>query len=245
MDRILYLVHTTIYDNYRKWDELTPSPIKDSEHQFPGVYFTLITKDNIKKENLYYTNNILIFSKKLLEQNNYHINIRDYNGFINEKNTYFPWNLDKAVKKIKTISKKNYDIGNEVIFHDPVPMKYLCSTISNISIDKSIMNKYNVSLTALFLPIYELYNYEPPDMSKLPFYCLPFEDKYTGIGKYNLSSKKFYKKMAILCNVDKNQPREKIIKDIIEKIEDLYYNRDKQKLEEFKQSFMKKPKIIT
>ena len=43
---IYYLVHVT--DRYNcNWNELVPSPM--SEYQFPGVYFTLITKENIKK----------------------------------------------------------------------------------------------------------------------------------------------------------------------------------------------------
>lgn len=36
----------------------------------------------------------------LLLQQNYHINLRDYNGNISEKNTYFPWNLEDAVHQI-------------------------------------------------------------------------------------------------------------------------------------------------
>ena len=39
-----------------------------------------------------------------LLQKNYHINFQDYNGIITEKNTYFPWNLDKFTKKIKKVS---------------------------------------------------------------------------------------------------------------------------------------------
>ncbi len=241
MDKILYLIHSTNNDSYNTWSELKPSKFEDYNNQFPGVYLSLITKDNVRKENLYYSKNMLIFSKKLLEQNNYHINIEDYNGFINEKNTYFPWNLDKVVKIIK---KNKNNIGNEVVFHDPIPMKYLCAVINSSEINFEILDKYNTTSKKIILPAYELYNCEPPDMSKLPFFCHPLEDNYTGYNKTNLSSEKFYKKMAILCNVDKNQPREKIIKDITEKIEDLYYNRNKQKLEEFKQLFRKKYKTI-
>jgi len=239
MDRVLYLVHTKNYDiNTTQWTELKTSGITDANHQFPGVYFTLITKDNIKKEELYHDKLILIFSKKLLEQQNYHININDYNGFINEKNTYFPWDLDKAVKKIKSNKKS---IGNEVVFHDPIPMKYLCATISNKSIDPNIKDKYKCKFsTSLLLPPYELYNNELPDMAKLPFYCIPFEDNYTGIGKFKLSSKKFYQKMATLCNVDNKQSREKIIRDITANLDDLYNHREKQKLEKFKQLLLNK-----
>ena len=60
----------------------------------------------------------------LLEQRNYHINIRDYKGWINESNTYFSWELDKAVNIINNFEN---NIGNEVVFHDSISMKYLLS----------------------------------------------------------------------------------------------------------------------
>lgn len=236
MDKILYLVHAMGKDYDKTWTELRTSSFDNVNDQFPGVFFSFITKDNIENENLYNNKTILIFSKKLLEQENYHINLSDYNGFINEKNTYFPWELEKAVKKYKSIIKKNkYHVGNEVIFHDPIPMKYLCAVIMNKSISDEIVDKNNMAISMnLLLPKYEMYNDEPPDLTKLPFYCMPLEDNYTGINKYKLSSKKFYQKMAVLCNVDKNQDRKKIIEDIKLKITDFYYNRDKQKIKEFK-----------
>jgi hypothetical protein len=238
MDSVYYLIHAMDRPYNKDWTELKTSSINNADDQFPGVFLSLITKDNIKNEGLYSYKTLMIFSKKLLEQQNYHINIHDYNGFINEKNTYFPWQLDKAVRKIKNIYKKTkHPLGNEVIFHDPIPMKYLCAVITINSIHYEIRHKINY--TSLFLPKYEIYNEEPPDMTKLPFYCMPFEDYYTGYNKYKLSSPKFYKKMAVLCDVNKNQSRKKIIKEITAKLEDLYYNRDKQKLEEFKKLFLK------
>ena len=86
----------------------------------------------------------------------------------------------------------------------------------------------------LLLPKYEIYNDEPPDMTKLPFYSMPLEDNFTGFNKYKLSSKKFYQKMATLANVNPKQSREKIIEDIKLKMVDLYNNRHKQNLKEFK-----------
>ena len=86
MDKVLYLLHTTShFDN--KLDELKPSSTDDMNDQFPGVYFSIITKNNLEDQVLLSNKNLLIFSKRLLEQENYHINIRDYNGFINEKNS--------------------------------------------------------------------------------------------------------------------------------------------------------------
>jgi hypothetical protein len=43
MDEILYLVHTTYNFDYN-WKELKTTSINDIQHQYPGVYLTLITK---------------------------------------------------------------------------------------------------------------------------------------------------------------------------------------------------------
>ena len=40
--------------------------------------------------------------------------------------------------------------------------------------------------------------------------------------------------MAVLCNVNQEQSRKKIIEDIKEKMKELYEDRQKQKLKEFK-----------
>ena len=220
MDDILYLLHCTNNKYYFKWDNLNPS--KMDEHQFPGVYFSLITKYNLLNEDIYPANNILIFSKKLLEQQNYHINIQDYNGHINEKNTYYPWNLNEAIKAIKS---EDYKKMNEVVFHDPIPFKYLCTAIIEHKISCNINN---------LLPNFPIFNNEKPDISKIPFYCYPYEMNYTGINKLNLSSKEFYIKMAKMCNIETiSETREKIIEIIRENMEELYKNRQLLKLDEF------------
>jgi hypothetical protein len=213
MDDILYLIHSTDNPfNINDITELIPSKLENAEQQFPGVYFSLITKNNIHTEPLYSHDNILIFSKKLLEQRNYHINIRDYNGWINESNTYFSWELDKAVNIINNFEN---NIGNEVVFHDSISIKYLLSYI------KSGSNKdlpYNI----------DSINIPDPDMSKIPFYCIPFENNYNGIKKLNISSKEFYIKMAKMCLIENIE--EKTIEEIIELIKinmnKFYKNRD-------------------
>ena len=87
MNDVYYLVHVT--KNYsEEWSELKPSSLNDYKDQYPGVYFSIVTKKNINKIQLFPGKQILLFSKKLLEQKNYHINIKDYNGIISEKNTY-------------------------------------------------------------------------------------------------------------------------------------------------------------
>ena len=213
MDEVLYLIHST--DNSFDINdiiELIPSKLENAEEQFPGVFFSLITKNNIHNEPLYLNDNILIFSKKLLEQKNYHINIRDYNGWINETNTFFSWQLDKAVNIINNIDN---DIGNEVVFHDPISIKYLVSYIKSGS-NKDLPNEINSI------------NIPEPDMTKIPFYCIPYENNYTGIEKLKISSKEFYIKMAKMCLIENTQ--EKTIEEIIElikiNINKFYNNRE-------------------
>jgi len=233
MDDILYLVHCTPKSDYETWDALKTS--KYDEYEFPGVYFSLITKYNLHRELLYSSKYILIFSKKLLEQQNYHINIYDYNGHINEKNTFYPWNLNKAVKKIKSL--KN-GFMNEVMFHDPVPMKYLCASLISYNISYKALpdiKPYSLQGTIL-LPSFPIFNDIEPDMTKKPFYCYPYEMNYTGeVNQYPLSSRKFYVKMGKMCNVNtKRKSREKIIEEIRLKIPELFKDRNLLNLNEFR-----------
>ena len=196
------------------------------DDQFPGVYFSLITKYNLKYERLFPGKNCLIFSKKLLEQQNYHINFVHYNGFINESNTYFSWELDKVIKKLK--SHKG-DFTNEVIFHDNISLDHLCLKITLNDISSNIAN-----LNELILPRYEMYNNTKLNKDILPFYCYAKENEYIVINPKKLSSISFYKKMAIMCNIDTKLTREEIIEKINEKIDELNNNREKQKLKAFK-----------
>jgi len=79
-----------------------------------------------------------------------------------------------------------------------------------------------------------MYNDIKPNKDILPFYCYAKENKYTGINPKKLSSNSFYKKMAIMCNIDTKLSRDKIIEKINEKIDELNSNREKQKLKAFK-----------
>lgn len=222
MEEIYYLVHTTNNPDCINWSELKTSKF-NTDDQFPGVYLSIITKDNINNEHIYPGGKyILIFSKKLLLQNNYHINITDYNGIISEKNTYFPWNLDKFISN----SKNSPTPSNEVVFHDNIPMKYCCNIIG-IFLNNSNIKKNN------FLPKISIENEETPDMSKNPFYCYPFEDIYTGNNVLPRSSNKWYEMISKVCkvNTDKvNDTPENIIKKIRYNAYELYNKRDEQNI---------------
>lgn len=226
MDDIYYLVHTTDNPNFMSWDYLKVSKF-NTDDQFPGVYFSIITKDNIDKELIYPSKYVLLFSKKLLQQNNYHINYDDHNGIIDENNTYYPWNLDSFIKKIQKNKNSNKRTSNEVIFHDNISMKYLCGTIQR---------QAGIKINTL-LPREPIENDELPDLSKKPFYCYPFESIYTIEGNFPPSSEKWYRMMAQVCGVDVNENDNNmtIEKKITDNANNLYINRDKQDIELLKQ----------
>jgi hypothetical protein len=165
-DDILYLVHITSKKYRDENGNLVWTEIKaGGTDQYPGSYFSLITRDNRLTEKLFPGTNCLLFSRNLLKQTNYHINICDNNGRITEDNTFFPWNLQGAVEKIRENAglpidkeKVNYHRMNEVVFHASVPMDYLC------------LDMPSKIFTTDFLPDYSIENEVPPDMSLLPFY---------------------------------------------------------------------------
>jgi hypothetical protein len=221
MEDIYYLIHTTNDPDCINWAELRTSEF-NVDDQFPGVYLSLITKDNIDNEYIFPGKYLLIFSKKLLFQKNYHINLTDYNGIISEKNTYFPWNLDKFISQ----SKQSLSMPqNEVVFHDNIDMKYCCSIISVLK--KPIHIKINN-----FLPKLSIENDNEPNMTKEPFYCYPFEDIYTGDEEIPKSSNKWYEMMANMCKIDTNNmdTPEDIVSKIKDRANEIYNNREIQNI---------------
>jgi hypothetical protein len=245
-DDIYYLLHKT-KDYNEDWKKLKTSNIDNSDDQFPGVYLTLITKDNINNERLYPGKYGLIFSRKLLNQKNYHININDNNGMITETDTYYPWNIDKALYKIKISTEKT--TMNEVVFHDPISMEYLCEVIkfptaeelANLSDED--FDKYRPNS---LLPEEIMENDFEPDMTKEPFYCYP-QDNYTGVDKTSSSSKDFLETMAKVCNIntntDKTLDEKELFDKIKKKIPHLYSKRNEQNIQALK-DFTNKDKII-
>lgn len=230
MDEIYYLIHTTNNPDCINWTELRTAEF-NTDDQFPGVYLSIITKDNINKEYIFPGKYIIILSKKLLLQKNYHINLTDYNGIVSEKNTYFPWNLHKFMSKNRHLLLSEKQLQSEVVFHDNIDMKYCCGIISILKKNTNI--KINN-----FLPKIEIENEEDPDMTKKPFLCYPFEDIYTGSNPLPKSSNKWYEMMSKVCkvNIDEaNNTPEDIIKKIKDKANELYNNRDEQNINLLKQ----------
>ncbi len=209
MEDIYYLVHVTDKDPDKiKFLKKNPSCKESTGDQFPGVFFTLVTKYNIQTEHFYGGKNILIFSKELLKQNNYHINLRDNNGNITEHNTFYPWNIDEAVKKIKILStsKAISDKMNEVVFHDNIDMKYCCAHIEKPTFqgEEEVIQFIKKGGIKQLLPKKSMKTSEPPDMSKLPFYSFTFEDKYTETTKVPKSSLGWFKMLAKVAGIEKS-----------------------------------------
>lgn len=221
MEQVLYLIHGT-HTNPRKWENKTLTPSKGFKSQFPGVYFSLITKTNLETEFLFPAKYFILYSASLLQQRNYHININDHNGIISEYNTYYPWNLDKALDKIS-------DSANEVVFHDPIPAGYI------VKIIKKPPNAYMYSRKD-YLPTEQLISRKKPDLTCLPFYVYPMEHTYTGTPfPYKKSSLTWLRKIARVAGVSMNAhaSRKDTRKAIQRRMAYLYKHRDRQNLMEF------------
>lgn len=218
MEDVYYLIHTTNDPECLNWTELRTSKF-NMNHQFPGIYFSVITKDNIDTERIYSGKYILIFSKNLLLQKNYHINLVDYNGIITEKNTYYPWMLNNFILEIKNLCVAKKVTMNEIIFHDNINMKHCCS----INIRNGIDDDY-------LLPKIQFENNELPDMTKIPFYCFPFEHIYTGCNPLPKSSIEWYNVMSKLTDTTDTTDTTDIINKIKKNAEYLYHNRNKQNI---------------
>jgi hypothetical protein len=189
MSEILYLVHATSNRS------LVGNSLKVSKEPdtFPGVYFSLITDENILREQLFPgKQKLLIFSKTLLKQYNWHLNIQDVNGIISEHNTLFPWNTEKEI--VNALKQNNM---NELVFHDDVPLKYLCKTI--VFPEYILGGEKNKRL-----PRKVITNNALPDFSLRPFYIFCDITSYTGIQSNftKNSSLNWYRMMAHVARIN-------------------------------------------
>jgi len=228
-----YLLHATDED-YTKFDKLLHSgtSVDELKDQFPGVFFSLITSENIETEVLFAKKYNLLFSLDLLKQRNFHINIRDMNGIINENNTFFYWQVNEALQKISEdveVKKKltntiNNRTMNEVVFHDSIDMRHLCKVVTN-NMDGNVKHK---------LPREQLYSNFDINTTLLPFYCYYNEHLYTGYNPPQKSSQKWIDKMHMVCNINihKNFDAYNEYDEFIyyTRSQYLYYNRREQKL---------------
>jgi hypothetical protein len=228
-DEILYLVHVVpnaeILEKIKKYGALKTS--KDFTDQFPGVYFTLMTKRNLGKERLFFPRRyILLFSRKLLQQKNYHFNYLDYNGIITEK-TIFPWNLN-TLDVSRYLGPKLH--GNELVFHDDVSLDFLCQIIDTSA------SRYTGLNVIQLLPSTPLENDAVPDTTKLPFVLYVDYRIYSGIHLVfyeDVANKAFIRNMAKVAgiHVHGNSNINTILDLIKDRYAYFYKRRRKQNLE--------------
>jgi len=113
----------------KKIDVQQVSSIQESSniltYEYPGVFFSLIMRNDIGKSYGIYGMNetiYLIFSKVLLKQNNYHLRTDDENGIIDEL-AYSKQAINKFLQNVTY--NEDYLSLNEVIFHDPITLNTL------------------------------------------------------------------------------------------------------------------------
>lgn len=246
--KVKYQGVASMYEN--KWSE------NKYGEEFPGIFMNYITENDVHDSIRYWGDIMLVFSKKLLNQNNYHINIIDNNGYISENLTFFKFNIDKMPnqKDVVDFYEKIYmDYpGNEIVFHDKIHISSLCE----IWVDKKenyhklikqIPKKYInlVKIKRKYPKSVKCPNKIKIDTESLPFLLsldfmkssyfkayYPYKNKTT-------SSKTFYKKMCHLANItdkeiqkyDLTNPK-KLNKYLIKnKLYSYFYkNRDNQNL---------------
>jgi hypothetical protein len=252
MDDIYYLIHTTDDPNFMNWSELKVSDknsfIYTDNEQYPGVYFSIVTKQNIDYLSLYPGKYILFFTRDILFQSNYHINFYDHNGMITEHNTFYPWNIEQFLEKqnefINNVDKVTDRFTSEVIFHDNISIQHLCSYMEKprLKIDYK-----NDTIDTIFDKIYSLNSllprktftltspiqYKNNCINHIPFYCYPFENIYPVETKFEKSSLNWYKMMAKICDIQITE--EDSISTIQEKIQyeskNIHRSRERQNLE--------------
>ena len=214
---ILYLVHGTSREI--RGERLRVS--NDLNDQFPGVYFTLITNENRLREQLYPGKTYNIFSKKLLEQHNWHLNVRDMNGIVTET-TMFPWNTEQEIVRALKQSSQN-----ELVFHDDVPLTYL---VKRIQVPKHIP-AYNINK---LLPTKVMTNDTKPNYKHVPFYLYCDVSAYTGIPNEftRASSLRWFRKMAQVARIptSKTDTRNGIIQKINRVRSHYWTHREEQNL---------------
>jgi hypothetical protein len=255
LDDVLYLVHVT-GTNPMEWSdkklkaaEFLMSPDYPYVDQFPGVFLSIVTKQNELNTSSFPGGNYkLYFSKNLLKQNNFHINLGDFQGFIGQNMTYYPWQLSTALESIKRFAEEKTDedrefkerykiLGEtsvELVFHDDILFDSLFK-IENI--DKNGDQTFEVE--TIYSNPSALSDFKP-DLTKIPFFVFPFEKYYGSAelyeGKIPASDLSFFRAMGRLANLVINDTD--TIDSIVDQLinggsETMYNNRSLQNLDTF------------
>ena len=129
---------------------------KISIYEFPGVFTSLIRNVEIGEPiNKYYKKEVLlIFSKVLLKQHNYHIRLHDNMGHL-DKDAYTKKSLNDIADRLLS--------DNELVFHDPISLQALESIlVTDRNIYKKlypILQKINKEDLLVFTQTYPDINY--------------------------------------------------------------------------------------
>ena len=228
MDDLLYLKHTTTFDNLLRILQsgkiYTRVDMWYNEHesiggfteggwgpdsspdQYPGLYMTLIHRDLIGKDIEYWSKDDvqLIFCITLLNRQDFHYNYVDSNGFLNKDITSL------NIKELENDIKKRGIIPlNEIIFHNSVSVKYL-KEIWVKSADvytklQSIFDELSVNIPIKIINKYTDTSYKcDEEINKMtPNYCY-FFDKWE---RENIKESgypydiEWYKEMAKKCGL--------------------------------------------
>jgi len=233
-----------------KWTE------NDYGDEFPGVFMDYITENDVHNSIRYWGDIMLVFSNKLLNQNNYHINIIDNDGYISENLTFFKFNIDKMPNQKDVIDfYKNMYMdypGNEIVFHDKIHINSLCEIWVN---NKENYNKLIKQIPNKYIDLVKIKRKYPksvkcPNKIKIDTESLPFllSLDFMKSGKFKAyypyknktkSSKTFFKKMCYLANITDKEIQKHDLTDpkklnnylIKNKLYSYFHkNRDKQNL---------------
>jgi len=255
------IIHGTSYENYLKIKSsgyLKISGTIDKPDQFPGVYTTLRTNINKKLERLYPASVRMYLNPILLKQQNWHFNLYDQNGVINE-NTYFPWNINIILPYLKktidfSVKIKGDYTGNELIFHDNIPFNY----VVKIEIYENFIDEpgvYKESKLKETIHLDENLN-RTPNMTLLPFYAYYLGDNRFGSNNIffpyetrKVTSLNYFKIVASITSVDVSECKtvEEIEKKMfsVHPIQYYYNDRKKQNLTKFKKfTFMYSCEVV-
>lgn len=172
VDEPLYLIRVISNKCYQKLLQmpekervLTSTLGYNPKIEFPGVCTTLVTKDNLAwvYKEMYPGDIVLFLSVRLLQQHNWHFNKDDNWGCLNE-DTVWPWQFDAHMQQRGVLQTAlNIDsVGNEVVFHDPIPYRFVLRVLSTRVRPTSWPRTRLVADDA---------STDEPELTLLPFYC--------------------------------------------------------------------------
>ncbi len=153
--------------------------------EYPGLFLHLIHKnieDFIYPEE--HSASYVVFPLELLLQQNWHFKLIDKNGLI-EYDTYFPHNMDE-IPSYETVKeyydkKMGYYIGNEVVFHDGIPLSNaICMINPPKEIEEELKEECKGSLEVDLTkkPNYIFYSDRRYDGVEVPYYHPLYQDSF-------------------------------------------------------------------